>query len=375
MVKAVSFFSGAGGLDIGLSQAGIDIKLSVEIDKGYCETLKYNYPSWNVQQGDIMNYDKNKIYEEANLTENEDLDLIVGGSPCQSFSTAGKRTAFSDSRGAAMVKFSELVSEVKPKMFLLENVRGLLSAALIHRPLNKRGKEFPELDDKEKRGSALSFLLSYFKDYNVEYKTLNAADYGVPQKRERVFFVGIRKDLKKIFSFPEPTHKEKVEPGSNKEEWNSVFNILKLSSKINNQQYVNYSAERLKYMRMIPQGGGNWRDLKVYGEHFVKEAMGGAYYSGGGKVGFFRRIKSSAPSPTLLTSPAQKSTNLGHPYEDRPLSVEEYLMIQQFPSGFEVLGTIQQKYIQIGNAVPVGLAEVLGKQLLSFLNKYKEVEV
>lgn len=138
---------------------------------------------------------------------------------------------------------------------------------------------------------------------------------------------------------------------------------------IEEHHYVEYSEERLRYMRMIPKGGGNWRDLRIYGEDedVVKEAMGGAYTSGGGKVGFFRRVHIDKPCPTLLTSPMQKSTNLGHPYEDRPLSIEEYLAIQEFPKGYKVAGSLTQQYIQIGNAVPIRLAEVLGKSIITHL--------
>lgn len=175
---ALSFFSGAGGLDIGIGMAGFDIKLSVEIEKTYCKTLKMNHPKLNIVNEDIMKYNKEKVYKDANLKINTPIDLIIGGSPCQSFSTAGKRQAFEDIRGKAMIKY----------------------------------------------------------------------------------------------------------------------------------------------------------------------AMGGAYNSGGGKVGFYRRVKINEPSPTLLTSPIQKSTNLGHPFEDRPLSIQEYLAIQGFLLDYQVAGTINDKY-------------------------------
>lgn len=367
MPNVISFFTGAGGLDIGLNQSGFDIKLSVEIEELYCETLKSNYPDWNVIPGDIMDYDKEKVYELANFSDDEEVDLMVGGSPCQSFSTQGKRLAFGTPGGLAMIKYAELITEIKPKIFLLENVKGLLSAALKHRPIDQRGEGFPEYEEDEKRGSALKYLLSYFKDYNVDYKLLNAADYGVPQKRERVFFVGIRKDLDKKFTFPETTHSKNVED-LEKEPWIPVSDILDTLSKTKHT-HTNYSEERLKYMRKIPQGGGNWRDLRLYGDDVVREAMGGAYDSGGGKVGFYRRIKVNEPAPTLLTSPIQKSTNLGHPYEDRPLSIEEYLAIQQFPSDYIVTGSLQKRYVQIGNAVPIGLAKALGKKLFEFIKE------
>ena len=355
---AISFFAGAGGLDIGIHEAGFDVKLSVELEEKYCVTLKQNNPTFNVVNGDIMDYSKEKIYSDAGLNYSDEIDLIFGGSPCQSFSTAGKRQAFSDERGKAMLKFIELIEEVKPKTFLLENVKGLLSAPLKHRPLNQRGKDFPPLDKDEENGSALRYLLDQVKDYNVIYKVVNSAEYGVAQKRERVIFVGIRKDLNKVYEFPNPTHGvgRKYPLVTVNDEIQSLGDI--------EHNYVKYSEERLKYMKLIPKGGGNWRDLN---EQIVEKAMGGAYKSGGGKTGYFRRIKANEPSPTLLTSPIQKSTNIGHPYEDRPLSIEEYIAIQGFPKGYKINGTINNKYTQIGNAVPVKLAKVLGKKLIDIL--------
>ncbi|WP_131101514.1 DNA cytosine methyltransferase [Bacillus sp. SYJ] len=356
-MNCISFFAGAGGLDMGIHKAGFDVRVSVEIESVYCETLRMNHPDWNVVEGDIMMYNKEKVLEQAKLKEGE-VDLMIGGSPCQSFSTAGKRQAFSDPRGQAMLKFAELVREIRPKAFMIENVRGLLSAALKHRPLSERGKDALPLTAEEHPGSALSYLLEQFAGYNIQKPTvLNAANYGVPQKRERVFIIGIRQDLKKTFEFPEPTHNELGSDG--KESWVTVGEVLK-NLEVEEHHFQTYSPERLKYMKMIPTGGGNWRNLP---KDVVQTAMGGAYTSGGGKVGFFRRLNVEKPSPTLLTSPAQKSTNLGHPFENRPLSIEEYLAIQEFPRNYHVAGTLMKQYTQIGNAVPVRLAEVLGNAI------------
>lgn len=357
---AISFFAGAGGLDIGIHNSGFDVRLSVELEEKYCKTLKDNNPDFNVVTGNIMDYSKEKIYRDAKLKDTDEIDLIFGGSPCQSFSTAGKRKAFSDERGKAMLKFVDIINEVKPKAFLLENVKGLLSAPLKHRPHKERGNGFPELTEEEKEGSALKYLLSQFDDYNVVYKIVDSSQYGVPQKRERVIFIGIRKDLEKVFEFPPITHGKEVGVPLK-----TVDDVLKNMKDITHT-YINYSEERLKYMKLIPQGGGNWRNLDP---SILKEAMGGAYNSGGGKTGFFRRVKAKQPSPTLLTSPIQKSTNLGHPYEDRPLSVEEYLEIQGFPQGYKVNGSISDQYTQIGNAVPIKVAYIIGKKLIDILNE------
>lgn len=359
---AVSFFAGAGGLDIGMKRAGFDIKLAVELESIYCKTLSDNNPTINVKQGNIMDYNKAKIYRDANLPFETEIDIMFGGSPCQSFSTAGNRQAFGDPRGQAMLKFAELIGEVKPKAFLLENVKGLLSAALKHRPIVQRGKGAEPYTEEELPGSALRHLLSYFeKDYEVTFELVNAADYGVPQARERVIFVGIRKDLGLKFNFPARTHSKDGKDGKIK--WITLGNLLN-KIKVDKHHYVKYTPERLKYMKMIPQGGGNWRDLPG---DIVKSAMGGAYESGGGKVGFFRRLWVDRPAPTILTSPNQKSTNLGHPYEDRPLSIEEYLAIQEFPLDYQVAGNLTQQYVQIGNAVPTRLGEIIGKSIAELL--------
>lgn len=207
MTKAISFFSGAGGLDLGMHEAGLDIKLCVEIEDKFCNTLKVNNPNWNVINEDIMNLNKDKIYKLAKLNEDDEIDLIMGGSPCQSFSTSGTRRSFDDPRGQAMIKYIDIVQEIKPKVFLLENVKGLLSA-----PMKAKSKDSEEdqTGEEYQNGSALKYFLSKTKGYNVSYKLLNSADYGVPQKRERVFFIGVREDLNKKFEFPEPTHSETI---------------------------------------------------------------------------------------------------------------------------------------------------------------------
>jgi DNA (cytosine-5)-methyltransferase 1 len=372
MANVVSFFTGAGGLDLGIHRAGFDISLSCEIEPVYCETLRRNFPELNVIQGDIMSYTGERIFRESGINPVEGLDLMVGGSPCQSFSTAGKRQAFSDPRGQAMLKYADLVNEVQPKVFLLENVRGLLSAALKHRPLNQRGEDYPPLEPEEQPGSALNHLLERFGNYNITLKLINAADYGIPQTRERVFIIGVRNDLRFRYEFPEPTHNKNGIDG--KSPWVTLGQVLE-DLDVEEHRFMSYSEDRLRYMRMIPAGGGNWRDLRAYGDTVVREAMGGAYNSGGGKVGFFRRLDVNKPSPTILTSPAQKSTNLGHPYEDRPLSIQEYLKIQGFPTNYQIAGNLSQQYTQIGNAVPVKLAEILGQSILNYLNVVQLAQV
>lgn len=356
---AISFFAGAGGLDMGIHKAGFDVKLNVELEEKYCKTLIMNNPTMNVVCGNIMEYSKERIYKEAGIKSDEEISLMFGGSPCQSFSTAGKRRAFDDERGLAMIKFANLIEEVKSKAFLIENVTGLLSAPLKNRPAKEKGPEFPPLSEEEKKGSALKYLLNQFSNYNIVYKKINSADYGVPQKRERVFIIGIRNDIGKIFEFPETTH------GEGKKDYSTFRDVLNKLSNIKHE-HSEYTEKRLKYMELIPKGGGNWKDLD---DNIAKEAMGKSYFSGGGKTGFFRRIKIDEPAPTMLTSPTQNSTVLGHPLENRPLSIQEYLAVQGFPIDYKVNGTLSDKYTQIGNAVPVPIARIIGEKILDTLLK------
>lgn len=358
----ISVFSGAMGLDQGLEKAGFRTCVATDINKYACETIRTNLPNMPVIEGDINNISSEDLLNAAGLNVGEVM-LLAGGSPCQSFSTAGKRKAFEDDRGKLLLRFIELVEEIKPRYFILENVRGILNARLKHRPISERGPEFPPLTEEEKTGSVLKYILNRFNKtgYLVSPPTLlNAADYGVPQTRERVFFIGTLADNNMV-QFPEKTHSKL---NDDKLPWVTFKEVLK-SLDVENHTYNEYARERMRYMRMIPVGGGNWRDLP---DTIAKEAMGKAYYSGGGKVGFFRRISLDKPSPTLLTSPLHKSTNLGHPLEDRPLSVEEYKAIQQFPNDWIICGNINEQYKQIGNAVPVGLGYHLGKNIIQHID-------
>lgn len=362
--KALSFFTGGMGLDLGIEKAGFDIKAFLELDKKACQTIKLNRPETPLLEKDICSISSQEILDIIKLKK-EEIDLIFGGPPCQSFSTAGKRQAFNDSKGNAFLHFMRIIEEIEPKYFILENVKGILSASLKHRPLNERGDDFPKLSEEEKPGSILKYILEKFEKmgYAVSYTILNSANYGVPQKRERVIFIGSR-DGNKI-PMPEPTHYEKTDEKDKK--WVTFQNVHDELLGIEHT-HVKYTDEKLKYMKLIPKGGGHWKHLP---EHLQKEALGGAFTSTGGRVGFYRRIDSNRPSPTLLTSPNQKSTNLGHPYEDRPLSIQEYQKIQQFPDDWRFSGTITDIYRQIGNAVPVGLAYAIGETLMKYINSKK----
>lgn len=317
-VTAIELFAGAGGLALGLELAGIKTLEYVEFDKACCETLKANRPEWNVVCDDIHNVD---------FTEYRDkVDIVTGGFPCQAFSYAGKKLGFEDTRGTLFHEFARCVKEVNPKIFWAENVRGLVS---------------------HDKGRTLKTIIEVLEalGYTVEYKVLNAAFYGVGQKRERIVIIGIRNDLDLKFVFPKPDEK-----------MTTLRQALKDCPKSIGEEY---SEKKRKVLELVPPGGC-WVDLP---EEVAKTYMGKSYYSGGGRRGMARRISWDEPSLTLTCSPSQKQTERCHPEETRPFTVREYARIQSFPDDWKFCGGMADQYKQIGNAVPVELARRIGVQL------------
>lgn len=356
---ALSFFSGAMGLDLGIEKAGFDIRLACEVDK-YCrQTILQNRPN-TALLGDINEYTSSKILKEAGLTKKDDIDLIIGGPPCQAFSTAGNRKAFNDNRGNVFLKYIDLALELKPKYIVIENVRGLLSCPMEHRPHEKRGKGFPDLSLDELKGGALNFVLNRLRNsgYSYSFNLYNSANFGTPQVRERVIIICSRDGTKPPFLVP--THSDNDEFKLQK--WNTLRMTI---SGIKKHHHLNFPEKRLKYYRIL-KAGENWKNLS---EKNQKAAMGKSYYSGGGKTGFLRRLSWNKPSPTLVTHPAMPATDLAHPNKDRPLSIEEYKRIQEFPDDWELAGPLLQQYKQVGNAVPLSLGHAVGKLVFDLLKK------
>lgn len=351
----VSLFSGAMGLDLGLEQAGFRTVVAVEVDPKSQETIRLNAARLGRKIalfGDVTKVTADDIFSSTGLHRGQ-IALVSGGPPCQPFSTAGRRGTLQDPRGSLFRDFLRLVKDLQPRFFVMENVRGLLSAPIRHRPHLERGQRPLEAD--ELPGSAFQVILDEFAQigYSFVYGLLNAADYGVPQIRERVVIIGSR-DHEPI-ALPEPSHSEQ---GFRLPKWRTLRDALQnLDDPF--PQYQPYPESRLRFLRMIPEGG-NWRSLPI---ELRQEAMGGAYLSGGGKVGFYRRLAWDRPSPTVTTSPAQKATDMCHPSELRPISVREAARIQGFPDDWLFAGGLTDQYRQIGNAVPVGLGFAIGKAL------------
>lgn len=359
-VKALSFFSGAMGLDLGLEKAGIDVSLACEIDPACRATIEANRPGIALIK-DINDFDASQVREAAGLKKREEIHLIVGGPPCQAFSSAGQRKGFEDARGNVFLKYIDLSLELRPRFLVIENVRGILSAPLKHRPHSARGKGSPALSREELPGGALDHVLSLLRSagYGVSFNLYNAANFGSPQIRERVVLVAARSA--EVLPFLSPTHSDdrchKLPP------WRTFRQAVAGLPK-HCHEFVEFPERRLKYYRML-EAGQNWRNLP---QRHQQEAMGKAYFSGGGKTGFLRRLAWDRPAPTLVTHPAMPATDLCHPQENRPLSVQEYARIQEFPDSWRFCGSLLDRYRQIGNAVPIGLGAALGKLILGALS-------
>jgi DNA (cytosine-5)-methyltransferase 1 len=345
------------GLDLGLEKAGISTILASEIDDATRKTIAANRPGIKLI-GDLRDYSPQEIRESANLGLKSEIDVIVGGPPCQAFSTAGKRQAFEDERGNVFLKFIDLILDLRPRYAVIENVRGLLSAPLAHRPHSHRGHLFPPLTSTEERGGALSFILEMLRagGYEVSFNLYNSANFGAPQIRERVVVLCSRDGQK--LPYLSPTHS--AEKHFKLKPWRT-FREIALTLPKTPCDHVHFPEKRLRFYRMLKEGQ-NWRDLP---RELQQEALGNSFFAGGGKTGFLRRLAWDKPSPTLVTHPAMPATDLAHPEEDRPLSVQEYKRIQEFPDSWKVIGSLTDQYRQLGNAVPTSLGLAIGKLLLA----------
>ncbi len=358
-IVALSFFSGAMGLDYGIEKAGIHPLLASEIEPNARKTILLNRPKIGLI-GDINNYSACEIRKFANISENQDIDLVIGGPPCQAFSTAGQRKGFQDKRGNVFLTFIDRILELRPKYAVIENVRGILSAPFESEEMEKRFGFAPKTPE-EKKGGALFYILNKLEEggYTVSFNLYNAANYGAPQKRERVVFFCSR-DGQKVPYLP-PTNDENGNFDLPK--WRTVREVIS-DLKEENQKSMKFPERRLKFFKML-KAGQYWKDLP---ENVQYEAMGEKLKLGGGKTGFFRRLAWDAPSPTLVTDPTMPATDLCHPDKDRPLSIQEYARIQEFPDDWKFFGEMKDVYKQIGNAVPVSLGTAIGKQIVKLAN-------
>ena len=331
--NAIELFAGAGGLAIGLEQAGVKCLVLNEVDHWACETLRKNRPGWNVIEDDVKNVSFTDLKGQ--------VDVVTGGFPCQAFSYAGKKLGLTDARGTLFYEFARVVKETKPAICVGENVRGLLN------------------HDNGRTIKGMVSILNEIGYHVIPPRIFKTIFYKVPQKRERLVIVGIRKNLEPdLFEFPRPykkvyTLKDALKKGE-------LYNC-----DVPTSPGSKYPKSKKDVLDLIP-AGGYWRDLPL---DIQKNYMGGSFYLGGGKTGMARRMSWYEPSLTLTCSPAQKQTERCHPDETRPFTIREYARIQTFPDNWTFAGSVSQQYKQIGNAVPVNFAKELGYEIINFLNK------
>lgn len=361
--SVISLFSGALGLDLGLAQAGFDLRVAIENDSWPVRTIRANRPCLPVVDRRIEEVSTDEILETAGLRQGEPT-LVSAGPSCQSFSTAGQRRSLNDPRGTLFREFLRVVDEARPRFFCMEQVRGVLSAAVRHRPLNQRGPGFPTLAPEEQLGSALRAIVAELAatGYYTVFDLLNVADYGGGQSRLRVIFMGSR-DGERV-RLPPPTHAE--HPSGRLKRRVTLQEAL---AGLHDPEpfFEEFSNARKELLEQVP-AGGNWKDLP---EELQASALGKAYESWGGRTGFLRRLAWDRPAPALTTRPASKATMLCHPDETRALSVREYARIQGFPDDYGFEGGLSNQYEQVGNAVPPPLGEVLGEQFMDLMRAEK----
>lgn len=389
--KVISLFSGAMGLDIGMHQTGrFELVAAVEKVPAFCETIRLNVAKGRlgkppaVFEGDISNIDPIKVLAAVGLRPGE-LDVLVGGPPCQSFSTAGKRGTTQDPRGTLLWQFLRFVEVMRPKVFVMENVRGLISAALRHTPVKERVMKGGKvtLDPDEMPGSVVQMFSRDLQaiagdEYHMDVFEVNAVNYGAPQIRERVLFIGNRFNAQ--VDFPAPTHCHPQELLNSSEPiqsslldsrpdlkpWRSLGDAL--ANLVDPApQVLDFSERKKAFLSLVPPGS-NWRSLPV---DLQRESMGKAWLAKGGRSGWWRRLTTDLPCPTLVTLPNHASTSLCHPTETRALSIREYARIQEFPDDWEFSGTLAEQYTQIGNAVPIRLGQVAGAVVADTLDNLR----
>jgi DNA (cytosine-5)-methyltransferase 1 len=369
-------------MDLGFElQGDFEILACVEVNEAACDTIRTNAELGHFKGRpmvfcrDIFDFSPEELMAEIGIKPGE-LDLLIGGPPCQSFSTAGRRQSVQDRRGTLLWRYLEFVAALRPKAFVMENVRGLMSAALKHRTIAERPeKGGPELTDDEVPGSVMAKFVDDLREktdgkYRVDAFEVNSANYGAPQIRERVVFIGNSFGVE--VDFPEPSHG--VESVADQRDlfslhestlrpWATLRDAIG-DLRENDPELMDFSPRKKGFLSLVPEGG-NWRSLPV---EVQQESMGRAWYAKGGRSGWWRRLSWDFPCPTLVTMPNHASTSLCHPEQVRVLSVKEYARIQEFPDEWVFCGKTSEKYLQIGNAVPVRLGSVTAQVISQLLD-------
>lgn len=356
---AIDLFCGCGGFSYGFQQAGFDMALGIDMWRDATVTYKHNLPSACVVNEDIRNVSAEDLLEKINMSEG-DIDVIIGGPPCQGFSVSGKRM-IDDPRNTLYKSFVSLVDEIKPKVFVMENVPGLI------RLFGGKVKEEVLADFSE-------------LGYRVKVKQLSSDDYGVPQQRKRVFFVGLNNE--KVpqnieFEFPKAECGEGLKPVVSCKDAISDLDIVpdnvslgenipyklpanceyqklmrKGSDSIKNHSITIHKEQTKKIIAMVPDGG-NYKDLPEDLQSTRRVNIA------------WTRMSSERPCFTIDTG----HNHHFHYKENRVPTVRESARIQSFPDRFEFIGIKTSQLKQVGNAVPPLMAEALAKEIIKVIER------
>lgn len=363
--KVVSLFSGGGGLDLGFKKSGFDIIWAIDIDKDAVSSYKENLGNH------IVHDDITKINEK----DIPKADVVIGGPPCQSFSLVGKRKV-DDERGQLVWHYLRIIGEIKPKFFVFENVVGLKSA--------KTGDGTKVIDD---------LLLAFGKlGYNVKWEVLNAADYGVPQRRNRIFLVGTKEDLD--FEFPAPTHNKEGNNGKHK--WVSVEDALGDLPSPNNDGKVRYICPPSNEYQIKMRKNNNEEfttehilpNLSELDKEIISHIPVGGNYMNvpdsvpskrikkfketGGRTTCYGRLSPEMPSYTINTHFNRPNVGCNIHYEEKRLiTIREALRLQSFPDDYQIKSSTKRgKHTVVGNAVPPLLSEVIARKVLETIESH-----
>lgn len=355
--RAISLFSGAMGLDIGIESKGFHYVACNEIDPMALATIRLNKPRLPILDRSIEHLSAADFSAAARF-DVRNIDMLIGGPPCQAFSVFGQRRGIEDSRGRLIYEFVRTVSEIQPKVFVMENVRGLHSMSVI--PPSNKSKTSSKLAEK---GSLLEEIFRRFESigYRVDCFLVNAANYGAPQIRERLICIGNKSNFRA--EFPEPRYSNRPDDGL--PPFKTLGEVIGNRFEDPDQSLMNFSERKLKYLSLVPPGG-NWRSLPL---KLQKESMGKSWYLKGGRSAYWRKLSMEFPCPTVVTMPNHAGTSMCHPTELRTLTVGEMAAVQEFPSSWKFAGSPTDKCRQIGNAVPVRLGMIVGEAVNALLNQ------
>lgn len=403
-MRIVDLFSGAGGLTFGFYYKNQDnrfikdtensIVFANELDADAAKSFSLNYPDITMLNQDIRSIDELTIRE---LIGNEPVDLVIGGPPCQSFSTVGQRRF--DDKAKLYKEYYRLLTIIKPKMFLFENVKGLLSMREVFYKLDEECNiVFESTDSKEKTSLnprkkpvidhygnlIINILKEQFEEigYSIDYDTINAVNFGVPQNRERVVIIGCRNDLKIEWSFPKATCQTaltikeaisdlpRVGEGQNKKEYrsdpkNPYQRLMRGQCNTITHHYCGRYGDKIRtVIKNVKQGQGKNDFNKLVDDGLVSEK----YRLTSGYPNTYGRLVANLPSPTITNNLSTPSgLRCIHYRQNRALTPREGARIQSFPDWFVFCGNKESVTRQIGNAVPPLLALVFAKQIKSVL--------